>query len=221
MNLSDSPASLASPSRASSWAGHPLPGVSRVANDLPVPTCRRLYPGGTAAGSSRSPEAATAAFPAIGPGRLPQHVVSRPQWRSLVLRPADSPSRLKRPSTPKASASSLPCSPLRLLPAGATRAGWDLHPLKIAACRGAPVSTVCYRRPGQASVESGSGAVVEVGRACGWPFRLPVPEYPTMPRFHSPLIEPDVRISRIRLSDQDSCVCPQDAVRSPFEPQQP
>src|SRR5439155_4465977 len=28
----------------------------------------------------------------------------------------------------------------------------------------------------------------------------------TMPRFHPPLIEPDVRISRIRLSDQESCV---------------
>jgi hypothetical protein len=34
------------------------------------------------------------------------------------------------------------------------------------------------------------------------PFRLPVPEYPTMLRFHSPLIEPDRRIYRIRLSDQ-------------------
>jgi hypothetical protein len=30
---------------------------------------------------------------------------------------------------------------------------------------------------------------------------LPVPEYPTVPRFHSPLIEPDVRICRIRLAD--------------------
>jgi hypothetical protein len=34
-----------------------------------------------------------------------------------------------------------------------------------------------------------------------WPFRLPVPEYPTLLRFHSPLIEPGVRICRTRLSD--------------------
>jgi hypothetical protein len=40
------------------------------------------------------------------------------------------------------------------------------------------------------------------GLACGRPFRLPVPEYPTMLRFHSPLIELDVRICRIQLSDK-------------------
>ena len=44
----------------------------------------------------------------------------------------------------------------------------------------------------------GLGVALRVDR----PFRLPVPEYPTMLRFHSPLIEPDVRISRIRLSDK-------------------
>ena len=38
-----------------------------------------------------------------------------------------------RPSTPKASADSLPPLLLRLLPAGATVAGWVSHPLKIAA----------------------------------------------------------------------------------------
>jgi hypothetical protein len=37
------------------------------------------------------------------------------------------------------------------------------------------------------------------------PFRLPVPEYPTLLRLHSPLIEPDVRICRIRLSDRIRC----------------
>ncbi len=30
----------------------------------------------------------------------------------------------------------------------------------------------------------------------------------TLLRFHLPLIKPDVRISRIRLSDKDSCVRP-------------
>jgi hypothetical protein len=34
--------------------------------------------------------------------------------------------------------------------------------------------------------------VVQAGHACCWPFRLPVPEYPAMLRFHSPLIEPEV-----------------------------
>ena len=35
----------------------------------------------------------------------------------------------------------------------------------------------------------------------------------TMLRFHSPLIEPDGRISRIRLSDKDSCLRPREAPR--------
>ena len=34
-----------------------------------------------------------------------------------------------------------------------------------------------------------------------------------MLRFHSPLIEPDGRISRIRLSDKDSCVRTQEATQ--------
>jgi hypothetical protein len=46
------------------------------------------------------------------------------------------------------------------------------------------------------------------GLACYRPFRLPVPEYPTLLRFHSPLIELDVRICRIRLSNQNSCFRP-------------
>ena len=40
-------------------------------------------------------------------------------------------------------------------------------------------------------------------------------------RFHSPLIEPDVRISRIRLSDKVSCVRPQVIAASPLKPYQP
>ena len=50
-------------------------------------------------------------------------------------------------------------------------------------------------------VEEWRGGVGEALRVCR-PFRLPVPEYPTMPRFHSPLIEPGVRICRTRLSDR-------------------
>ena len=49
------------------------------------------------------------------------------------------------------------------------------------------------------------------GRIGGCPFpaafaSAPVPQSGPWLRFHIPLIEPDVRISRIRLSDKDSCV---------------
>ena len=43
---------------------------------------------------------------------------------------------------------------------------------------------------------------------------------PTMLRFHIPLIEPDVRISRIRLSDKDSRFRPREVAREHREPQQ-
>ncbi len=51
----------------------------------------------------------------------------------------------------------------------------------------------------------------------GRPFRLPVPEYPTVLRLHSPLVEPDVRIYRIRLSDKDSCVRTRGLATTAFE----
>ena len=61
-----------------------------------------------------------------------------------------------RPSTPEALKISLPTSPLRLLPTGATVVGWDLHPLKIRAfsrrtgfgigCTSFPYSTPTKKR---------------------------------------------------------------------------
>jgi hypothetical protein len=42
-----------------------------------------------------------------------------------------------------------------------------------------------------------------------------------MLRFHLPLIEPDVRIGRIRLTDKDSCLRTREAGRTPLEPEQP
>ena len=42
----------------------------------------------------------------------------------------------------------------------------------------------------------------------------------SVPRFHIPLIEPDVRISRIRLSDKNSCVRPRKVARLHFQPDQ-
>ena len=65
--------------------------------------------------------------------------LSRPARRSLVLRPAWSLSRPWRPVTSKCFRR---CRclhhPLRLLPAGATVAGRDSHPLKNGALHGAP-----------------------------------------------------------------------------------
>src|SRR5208283_975514 len=44
------------------------------------------------------------------------------------------------------------------------------------------------------------------------PFGMPVPEYLPLPRLHLPLIEPDLQISRIRLTDKNSCSRPRPAV---------
>ncbi len=41
-----------------------------------------------------------------------------------------------------------------------------------------------------------------------------------MLRFHIPLIKPDVRISRIRLSDKDSRVCSREVTLDPRESDQ-
>ena len=57
---------------------------------------------------------------------------------------------------------------------------------------------LCHDRSRVEEWRGGLGVALRVDR----PFRLPVPEYPTMLRFHSSLIEPDVQISRIRLSDK-------------------
>lgn len=54
--------------------------------------------------------------------------------------------------------------------------------------------------------------VVSVSR----PFRLAVPEQPSRGlRFHTPLIEPDMRLSRIRLPDKRSCLRPRQVARRP------
>src|ERR1700675_1537382 len=61
----------------------------------------------------------TSALPQISGGAAPALWFSRPVQRSLALRPADSPSRLVRPSTSEAPAALLPPPPLQLLPGGA------------------------------------------------------------------------------------------------------
>ena len=42
-----------------------------------------------------------------------------------------------------------------------------------------------------------------------------------VPRFYSPLIEPDRRFSRIRLSDKNSCFRPREALRPCAQADQP
>ena len=116
--------------------GHAPPPLraARVASCLLLQTCRRHYPGGIAGGFiALRPVLARAGLlpsdvglPRNSGGSASALPFSRPAQRSLTLRPACSPSRPRRPSTPKASAASLPPRLLRLLPAGATsyRAGF-------------------------------------------------------------------------------------------------
>ena len=86
----------------------------------PVFACHRHYPGRTH-GLVRSFSPMDFGFPRCCDGSAPALTFSRPAQRSLSLRPANSPSRLKRPSTPEASAASSPPLLLRLLPGGANQ----------------------------------------------------------------------------------------------------
>ena len=121
-NLSATPHGPTCPSRVFGWETSPTAGVSRVALDLPVQTCRRHYPGGTTGRGDVAPlrETRDGGLPHPLAGSAPTFPVSRPARRSLTLRPACSRSRPRRPFPSKASAVSLPPLPLRLLPAGAT-----------------------------------------------------------------------------------------------------
>ena len=63
----------------------------------------------------------------------------RPAQRSLALQPADSPSRLMRPSTSEAPAALLPPPPLQLLPGGAIQFPGGF----ISRCGPAPFTAHC------------------------------------------------------------------------------
>src|ERR1019366_216061 len=103
-------------------------GASRVASD---PLCLHAV-ATTPAGPMeliRSYCSIDFGLPQITDGSAPALSVSRPAQRSLALQPADSPSRLMRPSPPEASAASLPPPLLRLLPGGAIQfPGRVFHP---------------------------------------------------------------------------------------------
>src|ERR1039457_4395750 len=80
-------------------------------------------------------------LPQITVGSAPALSVSWPAQRSLALQPADSPSRLMRPSTPEAPAALLPPPPLRLLPGGAIQFPGGF----ISRCGPTPFTAHCYR----------------------------------------------------------------------------
>jgi hypothetical protein len=99
----------------------------------PLSLCRHavtITPVGSQPGWSRSPVSCDGGLPHPFAGSAPTLPVSRPARCSLTLRPACSRNRLKRSFTSEASVISLPPLPLRLLPAGTTVAGQELHLLK-------------------------------------------------------------------------------------------
>ncbi len=129
-SLSATPHGPACPSRASGWHAPATAGVSRVAS---ISLCRHavaITPVGPQVGSCCSPKPTTAAFPIPLLGRLPHY-----PFRGLL----GVHSRYGLPARGVAQAalsiegfgSFVTSTPLRLLPAGATVAGWELHPLKI------------------------------------------------------------------------------------------
>jgi hypothetical protein len=62
---------------------------------------------------------------------------------------------------------------------------------------------------------------VRLGVSVSAPFRLAVPERLRRdPCFHTPLIEPDWRVWRIRLSAKRSCLRPRQVTRQPRQPNQ-
>src|SRR5712692_9187861 len=108
----------------------PTAGVSRVALRLLCRHAVAITPVGPRLGSCRSPGNRDGGLPHTFAGSAPTFPVSRPAQRSLTLRPACSRNRPRRSFPSKASTAPLPLPPLRLLPAGATLAGRDLHPLR-------------------------------------------------------------------------------------------
>ncbi len=124
------PAGPACPSRGPGCRAHGIDRVSRVAALSIFHACRHHYPGG-----NRPVRSSLASQPAVGlplmtGGSASALTVSRLARCSLAFRPAWSLSRPRRPFSPGCFN---PCrylhEPPWLLPAGATAAGWDSHPL--------------------------------------------------------------------------------------------
>ena len=124
------PSRPACPSRASGWASRsPTPWAFPCCAVFLFHACHRHYPGGTPGGSLRS----------LPQRWQPSPCVSRVGFRVNLFEACSAfthvtacmfAKSLSGPSTPKASAVSLPPRLLRLLPAGATITGRASHPLK-------------------------------------------------------------------------------------------
>ena len=119
-------------SRHNRWPAplrQPPPGASRVAHGpstrMPSPLPRRnrwvrtsfSFPNG-------------GGLPRISGGSASALPFSRPAQRSLLVTACALAESLTDPFTSEASSASLPPRTFRLLPAGTTLAGWDLHPLR-------------------------------------------------------------------------------------------
>ena len=124
------PAGPACPSRGPGCRVHGTGRASRVATLSTFHACRRHYPGGNQPVRSSLASQPVGGLPLITGGSASALSVSRPARRSLAFRPAWSLSRPRRPFSPECFS---PCrylhEPPWPLPAGATVAGWDSHPL--------------------------------------------------------------------------------------------
>ena len=149
------PVGPACPSRGPGCRVHGTDRASRVATLSIFHACRRHYPGGNRPVPSSLSSRPTDGLPLLTGGSASALCVSRPARRSLAFRPAWSPSRPRRPVSPKCFS---PCrylhEPLWPLPAGAI-AGWDSHPPGKRAfprrtvrwgLHALPMSSLCARR---------------------------------------------------------------------------
>jgi hypothetical protein len=140
---------------------------------ITFPTCRAHYPGGSSGCACRLlPHSCS--LPQMAGGSASALSLSRPAQASLALRPAGSLSRPEATFVTRLQPLRLPARAARQLPDQSTT-------LRVESS-----STGDPRLRGARRVEDGRGSL---GRLA-------------TPRFPSPLIKPDVRISRIRLSDR-------------------
>jgi len=162
---------------------------------LSLCTCCRHYPGAATGGTASLIHSVVSAFPGLAAGSARASTFSRFAQRLLALRPAHSRGHRIVARLPEGFNHFVSSIVASVLPAGAVRR--------------VGLSPTGKRRLITAHVESKTGAVA-IGVASLLP-RLSVRGAPLATpwlRFQSPLIEPDRRISRIRLSDKASCFRP-------------
>ena len=166
-------------SRPARRARHGVGGATSGRNGPPpitrttFPTCRAQYPRWIGTGAYVGCFPIPRGLPRFPGGSASTISLSRPAQTSLALRPAGSLNRPRRPLSRGFETAGYPTAPLVSYQINRQLSGWYLPPLVI--------------RAFGAHVESRKGAVVCTALASL--------------RFPSPLIKPDVRISRIRLSD--------------------